>query len=126
MRVIPSQIGKEAAQSLANRPCLERTDARRDWHARRFRVRAGHFLGHIDQRPDQPEVAGTRPCHGGQCAQCAGEERIAQQGLAEVVGGVAERYYIATELRSDLVDRASPEAAARVTPMTGLLGQQLE
>ena len=66
------------------------------------------------------------PGDGGQSAGAPREQRVAQEGLAEIVGGVAERDDVRAQSAHDLVDRAPAEAAALVAAMIGLLLKQTE
>jgi hypothetical protein len=63
---------------------------------------------------------------GRQRAQLAGEHGVAQQGLAEIVGGVAEGDHVAAQAVGDLVHRAPPVAAAQVAAVLGLVFQQAQ
>ncbi len=61
-----------------------------------------------------------------QRAQAAGEHGVAQERLAEIVGGVAEGDHVGAQFAADLVDGAAAEAAAQVAAVVGLVVEQAE
>ena len=87
---------------------------------------ARHTLGHENQRPDQPELFVARVCHGRQRAQLAGEQRVAQQRLAEIVRGVAESDDIGPQSAHYLIHGAPAVAAAQVATVLGLVLEQAQ
>lgn len=87
---------------------------------------AGEVFGDVEEGADEAELTAAGPDDGRQGGEASGEHGVAEEGLAEVVGGVAEGDDVGAEFAGERVDGAAAEAAAKVAAVTGLLREQAE
>src|ERR1700677_3242052 len=124
MRIVLFDFTEQASYRLAHGTGSLGTAARGDRRAERFRKTRGDVFRHKSQRTNQPEVLFARVSDGRQGAHTAGKHGISKERLAKVVGGMAKRDHVGPQTLGDLIDRATPEAAAQVAAMIGLLFEQ--
>lgn len=86
----------------------------------------GKVFRDVKKRADEAELAAAGPDDRGQGGEAPGEHGVAEEGLAEVVGGVAESDDVGAKLAGERVDSAAAEAAAEVAAVIGLIGEQAE
>jgi hypothetical protein len=125
-RMLFLEVTEEIAQGPANRPGFLRAAARNDWCACARSVCPREIFCHVDERPNEPEFAFTRPGHRWQRADAPGEHRIAEERFAEIVGSVAECDYVCTEPARDFVHSAATIATTKIASVVGFLGEQVE
>ena len=124
--VVLFPLGNGFAEAAADGAGAQGTAAGHDRNAFGFDVSAGDFLRDVDKRADEAEIALAGPGDGRQRAEAAGEEDVAEEGFAEIVGGVAEGDDVGVKAAGDLVDGAAAEAAAEVATVIGLLFEEAE
>ncbi len=126
MRIFGFEAGEEIAKSAADGARTLRTAAGNDRNAEVGCVVAGDVLGDEDEGTDQAEIAITRVGDGRKRAQLAGEHGVAEQGFAEIVGGVAEGDDVGSEVLGDFIDRAAALARAEIAAVVGLFLEEIE
>ena len=89
-------------------------------------VVAGEVFRDEDEGADEAEVFLGGPGDGGHSAEAAVVHGVAEEGFAEVVGGVAEGDDVGAHLFADGVDGAAAEAAAEVATVAGLFFDEAE
>ena len=112
VRILLFEAREEVPQRAAHGAGALRTAARHNRHASHFGIRARDVFGDEYQRANEPEIAIARVRHRRQSAQFAREHGVAQQRLAKIVGGVAERDHVRAESFHDFVDGAAAITAA--------------
>ncbi len=124
--MLPLQVPDKTPQRTPHGPGPQGTTAGNHRSALRFGVARGQILRDEHQRPDELEFALTGPGDGGQRAGAARKQGITQEGLAEIVGGVAEGDGIRAQAAHNLIHRAAAEAAAHVAAVIGLFLKQAQ
>lgn len=120
------EFGEEIAQPAAHGSGALRASTGDDGSAEGGGVGAGDLLGDEDQRADEAELLVAGVGDGGQRAEASGEQGVAEEGFAEVVGGVAEGDDVGSEAADDLIDGAAAVAAAEVAAVIGLFVEEAE
>src|SRR5579872_682052 len=126
MRIVLFESGEKVTQTAPHGSCPLGAAARNHGSAQRFGKAAGNVLGYVNQRTDQPEIFIARMGYGRQGANAPGKQRVAQERLAEIVGGVSEGDDIGFQIPRDLINGAPPVAATQITAMAGLFLEQPE
>lgn len=124
--VLLFEFVEDGAERAADGSGPEGAAARDDRGGGGFGPGAGEVFGDVEKRADEAELAAAGPDDGGQRGEAPGEHGVAEEGLAKVVGGVAEGDDVGAELAGKGVDGAAAETAAKVAAVTGLIGEEAE
>src|SRR5258707_14680609 len=124
VRVLYFKLREDVANRPADGAGFLGTAARDNRCAQPGGILPGYVLRHIDQRTNEPEFLFLRIGYGWKSTDAAGEHRIAEERLAEIVRGMAQGDDIGAQTAADLVNRASTEAAAHIAAVARLLIDQ--
>ena len=78
---------------------------------------------YVDEGPYEAEVPVLGIGYGREGTERTSKHRVAEEGFAEIVGGVAKGDYVDIQALTNLVNGAAAEAGAEVAAMIGLLVQ---
>ncbi len=126
VRVLLLKFVEDGAEGAADGSGFQGAAARDDGSARGLRPCPGKVFRDVKKRADEAELAAAGPDDRGQGGEASGEHGVAQEGLAEIVGGVTEGDDVGAEFAGKRIDGAAAEAAAEVAAVIGLIGEQAE
>ncbi len=126
VRVLLLKFVEDGAEGAADGAGFQGAAARDDRRGGGLRPCPGQVFRDVKKRADEAELAAAGPDDWGQGGEAPGEHGVAEEGLAEVVGRVAESDDVGAKLAGERVDSAAAEAAAEVAAVIGLIGEQAE